>query len=175
MKTLSFFLAGAVLVAAAGPADAQATTDEIAVLRAQVQQLSARLAELEARQSATPATALRSNEALPPPPASPPATADWSNGLPEFRSPDGTFTFRPRVRITADASTTVGSDYDTRNLTGTELRGFRIGASGKMPAGFNYWIEADLSDNAVSLKNAFLGYSRRFGGRDLSFIWATPE
>lgn len=179
MKILPFLVAGVALIAAAGPAGAQAPSDEIAVMRAQIQQLSARLAELEARQSATPAP-VRSNEALPLPPASPPATAiamrpaaaqpttaDWSSGLPEFRSPDGAFTFRPRVRVTADASTTVGSDYDTRKLTGTELRGFRIGASGKMPAGFNYWIEADLSDNAVSLKNAFLGYSRRFGGRDL--------
>lgn len=180
MKTLSFFLAGAALVTAAGPAEAQAPADEIAVLRAQVQQLSARLAELETRQSATPTPASRSNAALALPPASQtatiaaapaaaaqPAIADWSSGLPEFRSPDGAFTFRPRVRVTADVSSTVGSDFDARNLSGTELRGLRIGASGKLPSGFNYWIEADLADNAVGLKNAFLGYSRRLGGRDL--------
>ena len=90
-----------------------------------------------------------------------------ATGLPELRSPDGSFTFKPRIRVTADLSTTFGSDFDNRNLTTTELRGLRLGGQGKIAGGFTYWIEGDIADNAVSVANAFVAYNTKMGGRDL--------
>lgn len=189
MNHLRTFAAGVGLAALATSAFAQTapSADEISALRAQVQALSARLEQLEAQQRAasapvataaqTPATA-----AAAPAPASPaapndpprpaqtaatPAAVDWSTGLPELRSPDGAFTFKPRVRVTADLSSTSGSDFDGRNLAGTELRGLRLGAQGRVAGGFTYWIEGDIADNALSVANAFVAYNRKLGGRDL--------
>lgn len=169
--------AGVAFAALASSAFAQSpSADEISALRAQVQALSARLEQLEAQAAAasTPVAAGAPAPAAAPAPA--PASAapsaqaqavDWSTGLPELRSPDGGFTFKPRLRVTADLSSTFNSDFDNRNLTTTELRGLRLGAQGKTPGGFSYWIEADLADNAVSVANAFVAYSRKLGGRDL--------
>ena len=176
------FAAGVGLAALATSAFAQSapSADEIAALRAQVQALSARLEQLEAQSrtavpvQAAPAVA-GSPAAIAPRPvqtaaatASPtPAPVDWATGLPELRSPDGSFTFKPRIRVTADLSNTFGSDFDGRNLTTTELRGLRLGGQGKIAGGFTYWIEADLADNAVSVANAFVAYNTKIGGRDL--------
>ena len=175
-------LAGVGFAALSSSAFAQ-SADEISTLRAQVQALSARLEQLEAQSQAqahatTQATASAAAgtpspvaAAAAPRPAvqaaSAPSPVDWSTGLPELRSPDGSFTFKPRMRITADLSNTFGSDFDSRNLTTTELRGLRIGGQGKIAGGFTYWIEADLADNAVSIANAFMAYNTKLGGRDL--------
>ncbi|WOB78139.1 OprO/OprP family phosphate-selective porin [Brevundimonas nasdae] len=174
--------AGVGLAALATSAFAQSapSADEIAALRAQVQALSARLEQLEA-QSRTAAVATPTAVAgTPAPVAAPrpvqtaaapapatPAPVDWATGLPEWRSPDGAFTFKPRIRVTADLSTTFGSDYPNRDLTTTELRGLRLGGQGKIAGGFSYWIEGDIADNSVSVANAFIAYSRKLGGRDL--------
>jgi phosphate-selective porin OprO/OprP len=177
------FAAGIGLAALATSAFAQSapSADEIAALRAQVQALSARLEQLEA-QSQTAAQAAPVVAGTPAAGAAPaprpvqtiaatavpaPAPVDWATGLPELRSPDGSFTFKPRIRVTADLSNTFGSDFDNRNLTTTELRGLRLGGQGKIAGGFTYWIEADLADNAVSVANAFVAYNTKIGGRDL--------
>ena len=177
------FAAGIGLAALATSAFAQSapSADEIAALRAQVQALSARLEQLEA-QSQTAAQAAPVVAGTPAAGAAPaprpvqtiaataapaPAPVDWATGLPELRSPDGSFTFKPRIRVTADLSNTFGSDFDGRNLTTTELRGLRLGGQGKIAGGFTYWIEADLADNAVSVANAFVAYNTKMGGRDL--------
>ncbi|MFN7107213.1 MAG: OprO/OprP family phosphate-selective porin [Brevundimonas sp.] len=177
------FAAGIGLAALATSAFAQSapSADEIAALRAQVQALSARLEQLEA-QSQTAAQAAPVVAGTPAAGAAPaprpvqtiaatavpaPAPVDWATGLPELRSPDGSFTFKPRIRVTADLSNTFGSDFDNRNLTTTELRGLRLGGQGKIAGGFTYWIEADLADNAVSVANAFVAYNTKMGGRDL--------
>ncbi|MFN3877152.1 MAG: OprO/OprP family phosphate-selective porin [Brevundimonas sp.] len=176
------FAAGVGLAALATSAFAQSapSADEIAALRAQVQALSARLEQLEAQsRTAVPvpaapavagspaAVATRPVQTAAMTAAPAPAPVDWATGLPELRSPDGAFTFKPRIRVTADLSTTFGSDFDGRNLTTTELRGLRLGGQGKIAGGFTYWIEADLADNAVSVANAFVAYNTKIGGRDL--------
>ncbi|MFC7378330.1 OprO/OprP family phosphate-selective porin [Brevundimonas sp. GCM10030266] len=172
-------IAGVGMAALATSAFAQsAPADEVAALRAQLEILSARLAQLEAQaqgQSSAPApvaAATIAPQAGPAPAAAPaaapaPAAVDWSAGIPEFRSPDGAFTFRPRFRVTADLSSTFGSDFDNRNLTNTELRGLRIGGQGRIAGGFTYWLEADIADNSVSVANAFIAHTRKLGGRDL--------
>jgi phosphate-selective porin OprO/OprP len=174
--------AGVGLAALATSAFAQSTpsAEEISALRAQVQALSARLEQLEAQSRAQP-QALAASPVVAGAPAAvatpavqtvatttpAPAPVDWTTGLPEWRSPDGAFTFKPRIRVTADLSTTFGSDFPNRDLTTTELRGLRLGGQGKIAGGFSYWIEGDIADNAVSVANAFVAYNRKLGGRDL--------
>lgn len=184
MTYLRSIAAGVGLAALATSALAQSapSVEEIATLRAQVQALSARLEQLEAQSlGAAQVQAARSTSGPAAVPAAPaprpiqtvattapaPAPVDWATGLPEWRSPDGAFTFKPRIRVTADLSTTFGSDFDNRNLTTTELRGLRIGGQGKIAGGFSYWIEGDIADNAVSVANAFIAYNRKLDGRDL--------
>lgn len=175
-------MAGVGLAALSSTAFAQsapASAEEIIALRAQVQALSARLEQLEAQSRAAPApVATPAAAGTPSPTAAPtprpvaqaaaaPSSVDWSTGLPEMRSPDGGFTFKPRIRVTADVSSTFGSDYPERDITTTELRGLRLGGQGKLPGGFSYWIEGDIADNAVSVANAFVAYTTKWGGRDL--------
>ena len=172
--------AGVGLAALATSALAQTPppAEDVAALRAQVQALSARLEQLES-QSRTAALASAAVAVTPSPVAAPhpvqitatstpatPAPIDWATGLPELRSSDGAFTFKPRIRVTADLSTTFGSDYPGRDLTTTELRGLRLGGQGKIAGGFSYWIECDIADNAVSVANAFIAYNRKLGGRN---------
>ncbi|MDQ8028200.1 MAG: porin [Brevundimonas sp.] len=174
-------IAGVGMAALATSAFAQsAPADEVAALRAQLEVLSARLAQLEAQQAqgqpaapAPVAVATLAPQAAPAagpaaaPAAAPAPAVDWSSGIPEFRSPDGAFTFKPRFRVTADLSSTFGSDFDNRDLTTTELRGLRIGGQGRIAGGFTYWLEADIADNAVSIANAFIAHTSKLGGRDL--------
>lgn len=86
----------------------------------------------------------------------------WRKGGPEFRSADRRFTFHPRGRVLADFSGTRGSDYQDRNINGTEMRQVRLGAEGTM-GDFRYKIDAELADNTVSIKDAFIGYETRLG------------
>ena len=58
----------------------------------------------------------------------------WRAGGPEFRSADGFYRLRVRGRVAFDASTTSGSAYDERNITGTEMRAIRLGAEGRIGA-----------------------------------------
>lgn len=183
--------AGVGLAALATSAFAQSapSADEISALRAQVQALSARLEQLEAQARSqgqpqsqiqtTAAPVAAGTPAAATPTAAPapvqvaartapaPSSVDWATGLPEWRSPDGGFSFKPRIRVTADLSTTLGSDFASRDLTTTELRGLRLGGQGRIPGGFSYWIEGDIADNSVSVANAFIAYNRKLGGRDL--------
>ncbi|KAK0351489.1 hypothetical protein LTR94_024760 [Friedmanniomyces endolithicus] len=187
MNLLRSLAAGVGLAALATSAFAQTpSSEEIAILRAQVQALSARLEQLEAQTqnqvqsqsqtAASPSAPVVAAASVPTAPAAPIVQAssqtshpsmDWSTGLPELRSPDGAFTFKPRIRFMADMSTTTGSDYASRDLTVTELRALRVGGQGKIGSGFAYWVEADLTDNAVNVNNAFLSYSRKISGNDL--------
>lgn len=92
----------------------------------------------------------------------------WRRGGPELRSADGEFTFHPRGRVMVDFSSTRGSDFDARNINGTEMRQVRLGAEGTMgPLG--YKIDADFADNDVSIKDAYLSWDTRLGGVPAEF------
>ncbi|WP_226467599.1 porin [Luteimonas panaciterrae] len=91
---------------------------------------------------------------------------DWRDGSPEFRSADGKFTFRPRGRVALDISSTRGSDFDARNIGGTEMSQVRLGAEGTIGP-FGYKVEADFADNATSVKDAFVSYETKAGGLPL--------
>ena len=62
-----------------------------------------------------------------------------------------------------DFSSTHGSAFDARNITGTDLASGRLGAEGRMgPLG--YKIDADFAGNDVSLKDTYLSWDTRVSG-----------
>jgi phosphate-selective porin OprO/OprP len=77
---------------------------------------------------------------------------------PEIKDGNG-FTFKPRGRanidvgyVSAPSSTGADSSFDA------EARRIRLGASGKIPGGFGYKIEADFAENEVALTDAIISY-----------------
>ncbi|TBV73907.1 OprO/OprP family phosphate-selective porin [Pseudoxanthomonas winnipegensis] len=87
----------------------------------------------------------------------------WSDGGPEFKSADGRFTFHPRGRVLMDFTSTHGSRFDARNVTGTDMASGRLGAEGEAgPLG--YKIEADFAGNEVSMKDVYLSWDTKLGG-----------
>ncbi len=92
----------------------------------------------------------------------------WRRGGPELRSSDRSFVFHPRGRVLADFSSTHGSDFPDRNITGTEMRQVRIGAEGQIHA-LGYKIDAELADNVVSIKDAYLSWDTRLGSLPAEF------
>jgi len=92
----------------------------------------------------------------------------WRRGGPEFRNSDRSFTFNPRGRVLMDFSSTHGSDFDARNITGTNLRQARLGAQGNIGA-LGYKIDAELSNNTVSLSDAYLRWNTQLGSIPTEF------
>jgi phosphate-selective porin OprO/OprP len=92
----------------------------------------------------------------------------WKKGGLEFASADGNFTFHPRGRVVLDFTSTHGSDFDARNLTGTDMSSGRLGAEG-MFGPLGYKIEADFAGNAVSMKDTYLSYDAKLGGLPAEF------
>ncbi|MCR6664300.1 MAG: porin [Luteimonas sp.] len=94
----------------------------------------------------------------------------WRRGGPELRNSDRSFTFHPRGRVLADFSSTSGSRFDDRNITGTNLRQVRLGAEGSMgPLG--YKVDAEMSNNTVSISDAYLSWDTRIGGIPTEFYF----
>ncbi|PHR16396.1 MAG: porin [Sphingopyxis sp.] len=87
-----------------------------------------------------------------------PAKIGWK-GAPEIKG-DGGWSFKPRGRILVDAGTVSAPDsiVDPGLGFGNEARRIRLGASGTIPGGFGYKLEADFADNDVDLTDAFLTY-----------------
>jgi phosphate-selective porin OprO/OprP len=93
----------------------------------------------------------------------------WNRPGPEFVSPDGQYTFRPRGRVMLDFSATHGSDYAARNITGTDLAAGRLGAEGSIgPIG--YRMDVELLNNEVSFKELNLSYGTRIAGQPTAFF-----
>ena len=172
----------------AGPVSAQ--DGEVAALRAmveaqarQIEALSTRLRTVEARD----ATAARDERGAPlvaavtPAPASSAPTSSssasitsispvsWDHGVPSIESADGRFTFRPRLRVLADASTSSGSRFPDRNISGTELRLVRLGADGGI-GDFAYRAEIDFAGDEVTIRDAWFGYEKDIGLGDLRVL-----
>ncbi|RJS91355.1 OprO/OprP family phosphate-selective porin [Salinisphaera sp. Q1T1-3] len=96
---------------------------------------------------------------------------DWSDGAPEFSSPNGAFTFGIGGRIQYDFSSTFNSRYDgqdryadsdSRNITGSEFRRVRLDAHGKLNNWVLYKLELDFADNQVGLRDAYLAAEKDF-------------
>jgi len=188
--------AGSILLAWPAAAQSGSDQELRAIIDAQarrIQALSERVEALEGHQSAAaplpkpaaqPQLASNGNDAaispttpaadgastaaaLPPSPTKGgPVLVDWHAGGPTFSSPDGRFTFHPRGRVLADVSTTGGSRFTDRNLSGTEFRNARLGGEGNM-GDLAYRVEADFAGNGVRLRDAFIGWETQIADRDL--------
>ncbi|WP_298303132.1 porin [uncultured Erythrobacter sp.] len=153
--------------------DSQSNADEIETLRAELLRLSQRIQELESNiaqnaqdaQIAQNAAAEAGRVAQSASKSAEEATLA-ANSLPEvnFKAApeikDGSgFTFKPRGRANIDAgyvsapnSTGADSGFDA------EARRIRLGASGSIPGGFGYKIEADFAEDEVKLTDAIVTY-----------------
>ncbi|PZQ18752.1 MAG: porin [Rhodanobacter denitrificans] len=144
--------AGAASATASDPAQAQVDAaiadtrqDDLAILQAQVAQLAANGGGGD-------------------------GNIRWRRGGPELRSEDGRFTFHPRGRVLVDFTSTHGSSFGPRNITGTDLASGRLGAEGQIgPLG--YKIDADFAGNAVRLKDTYVSWDTRVIGRPAEFYF----
>ncbi|KLJ02783.1 porin [Luteimonas sp. FCS-9] len=177
-------LAAAVgLLLATSAASAQSNP---AALEDLVRQQAEQIRQLEARLSALEAAPASGVAAVPPAATAPTAGPDaalaervakieaaqakapavsWSKGAPQFASADGQVTFRPRGRVFVDTSSTHGSDFDARNITGTEIRSVRLGFEGSYGI-LGYAVEGDFADNGVAWKSAYVTIRHTLFGRE---------
>ena len=154
---------------------------EIETLKAELARLAARVSELEGELQATSTKADAASAAAGEAMTTAQQTSAAQTALAEAaaKTPDVTFkaapemkgeggwTFKPRGRINIDAgfvnapaSTGADSGFDA------ETRRIRLGASGKIPGGFGYKVEADFAENEVALTDAIVTY--KDGGLTLS-------
>jgi len=160
--------------------DPHANADEIESLKAELLRLSQRIQELEsgiaqnaqAAEAAQSAATLAQNAADTAQSTAQSATSTAEaatlaanaapevkfKAAPEFKDGNG-FTFKPRGRanidvgyVSAPNSTGADSGFDV------EARRVRLGASGSIPGGFGYKIEADFAENEVALTDAIITY-----------------
>lgn len=110
------------------------------------QSLESRVAKVEAIQSKAP-------------------QVTWSKGAPQFTSSDGSATFRPRGQLYVTASSTAGSEFSARNISGTEIRSVRLGFEGTFGR-LGYALEGDFADNGVAWKSAYLTVAHKLFGAD---------
>jgi len=94
---------------------------------------------------------------------------DWRKGLPQITSQDGRFAFRLRGRALLDLSTTFGSGFDARNITGTEARSVRLGVEGRAGDAVAYLVEVDFSNNQAALRSAYLALTEKWGQNSWEF------
>ena len=143
----------------AGPAtfEAPAPTgdpilDRLNALEARVKQLEARNAQLE-QQNELNEGRLQSVETRS-------AKAVQFSWAPTLSEPTGSFTFKPRGVVEADAVAFLEDKggYDYNN--GTAFRRARIGLEGTALKWWNYRIEVDFAGNAVNLTDAYLQYTK---------------
>lgn len=143
-KLLPILLASA---AFAVPAAAQTplTAEDVAALRAQVEALQTKVAELEAAQTATAAKVE----------AAPPAKISWK-GAPVIEG-DG-WSFKPRGRLQYDFGyVSRPGDYENAGLGfGNEVRRARLGVEGSIPGDFGYKLELDFASGSVEFADAYL-------------------
>ncbi|MFN3944288.1 MAG: OprO/OprP family phosphate-selective porin [Allosphingosinicella sp.] len=168
MTNRKFALAGlfaATALAGVSPASAQSGGDvagEIAALRAQVQALEARLAEMEARaaaEAAAPPAAPAPAQAAAAPPAPPAAPAPSWRGAPQFTAPGG-WSFKPRGRLQFDVGhvESPAGVVDPGLGFANRVRRARLGVDGTVPGGFGYRFEVDVAGGSVEFTDAYLSY-----------------
>ncbi|MGB5724596.1 MAG: porin [Parasphingorhabdus sp.] len=87
-----------------------------------------------------------------------PVKVGWK-GAPEMKGANG-WSFKPRGRLLYDFGTVNAPDsiVDAGLGFGNEARRIRLGASGSIPGGFGYKLEADFADNAIDLTDAIITY-----------------
>lgn len=151
--------------AAAGEADVQ---QELAAMRAQIQQMASRIESLEGQLGGTRphagATPAKSDHATPPAgyaadASAKPATEITWDGAPKLATKDG-WSFKPRGRIQMDIGTfnpPAALNSKDKGLA-TRLRRAFLGFDGTIPGNFGYRFEADLGGSSVSITDMYLTY-----------------
>lgn len=169
-RLTALILAGTALVPS--PALAQATIPEevarqIAEMQAEIDRLSAEVAELKADKESREATPQLASPSTAPPAApvavaaasTPPAVQTAWKAAPEVSSGTG-FSFKPRGRLQLDSAAVEAPDGVSAQGLGvaTEIRRAFLGVEGSLPGNFGYRIEADLANSSVELTDVFLTF-----------------
>jgi phosphate-selective porin OprO/OprP len=161
---LVLLLAGAAALpspALAQAVDLSAVQEQLAAMQAEIERLTAQVAELKAREEAraaapVPAAAPTPAPAPAPAPAATPSIA--FKGAPEITA-EGGWSFKPRGRLQIDSAIVdAPSGAGTGLGTGTEFRRAYIGFEGTLPGNFGYRVEADLANSSVDLTDVYLTY-----------------
>jgi phosphate-selective porin OprO/OprP len=149
--------------------DAKAMAEELAAMRAQMAQMASRVDALEAQLSearaqaaavsTTAAAATTAATAATAAVAKPAETALAWKGAPEFTTKSG-WSFKPRGRMQFDAGTVSSPAGIADKSTGfaSEVRRAYLGFDGKIPGGFGYRAEIDVSNSAVEITDLFMTY-----------------
>jgi phosphate-selective porin OprO/OprP len=168
--------------AQAQSADTAAIQQELATMRAQMQQMAQRIDTLEgqlatANAKADEATAAVAKIPAPTATAKPATEVTW-DGAPKFSAPvdpknpsAGTWSFKPRGRLQIDTagvnapsglvdpnSSPANNPVNKDLGIATEFRRAYIGFDGTIPGGFGYRLEADLAGSSVNLTDLYLTY-----------------
>jgi len=178
LKSLGL-LAGTAAIALypAAAAAAPISEDQAAALLGKLEQLEREVADLKAQLGTVQQSQQASTSAIAATDAKiaateeklaqqPPVQVSWK-GAPEIKGKDG-WSFKPRGRILFDAGTVNAPDsiVDPGLGFASEARRIRLGASGSIPGGFGYKLEADFSGGDVELTDALLSYEH--GGLTLT-------
>lgn len=171
-------LASALADPAQAQTPAQASTrpmseEEAALLREEVALLKARVEQLEKRLAASDAAAATSAPTAPPAAAvaaaapsatpaaaeKPPLKVDWK-GSPRVTQGDRSFKVKGRIQADANYVSTPDGLDDKGLGFSNEFRRIRLGGEGKLGSGFGYKLELELSDNSVDLVDTFVTYEK---------------
>jgi phosphate-selective porin OprO/OprP len=164
---------GWVMPAHASAASDAAIQQELAAMRAQMQQMASRIDALEgqlvdararAEAAETKANAASAALAAIPPATAPgmtakPATDVTWDGAPKLATRDG-WSFKPRGRMQQDLGTLNPPAALVSKDTGinTRLRRAYIGFDGTMPGNFGYRAEIDVAPSTVTVTDLYLTY-----------------
>lgn len=182
LKTLTLALAASVVLPAAAFAQSAGELSEaLEPLQEQIRVLLQRVEELERNASPTPASHAEANAVVPgqgvqgvtlashvyrfderPPVEDATETHEdtlWSGGAPEFVSPSGQFSFKPRGRIQIDASGGFGSQAGVDLPSGFEIRRARLGAEGQITSNARYVAEFEFANGSVGVEDLFFLYN----------------
>lgn len=155
--------------AAAQELDPAEVQRQLAAMRAEIDRLTAQVAELQAREAApvtAPSVAVSSASSSAPAATATAAPAQvngtqiaWK-GAPELTAPGG-FSFKPRGRVQidtamVDAPSNVAAGQSLG--TSTEFRRVFLGVDGTLPGNFGYRVEADIAGSSVELTDVFMTY-----------------
>lgn len=150
-------VAAAMLIAtpAAAQDDAATIAAELRDMRAKVEALEARLAQIEADR-AVPVTSAPVSIAKAPAPPKPETGIAWK-GAPVISNEAG-WSFKPRGRLQYDVAHVESPDgiVDPGLGWSNELRRARLGVEGAIPGGLGYKFEIDFADNATEITDAIL-------------------
>ncbi|WP_321323375.1 porin [uncultured Parasphingorhabdus sp.] len=170
LKTIGL-LAGTAAIAL-HPASAMAepiSAEQAAALLSKLNQLEREVADLKAQLDNVQKTQQASTSAIATTEAKLSATEEKLEqqkpvkiafkGAPEIKGEDG-WSFKPRGRMLYDFGTVNAPDSinDAGLGFANEARRIRLGASGSIPGGFGYKLEADFAGNEINLTDAFFTY-----------------